>query len=136
MFARLITTIALLWAGMIIGISFLESWVKFRAPSLTREIGLDVGRTVFKFFHHVQNVLLLLSIVLSVFAQFPLIDWLLLLGLTIILSMQLFWLFPQLNRRADAIIAGINPSPSPIHTFYGVTEILKWCILLTLAFIN
>jgi len=133
MFTRLISTIALLWAGMIIGISFLESWVKFRAPSLTREIGLDVGRTVFKFFHHVQNVLLLLIIGLSVFAKFPLIDWLLLLGLTIILSMQLFWLFPQLNRRADAIIAGINPSSSHIHTFYGVTEILKWCILVTLA---
>ena len=47
--------IALLWAGMILGISFLESWVKFRTPGLSKAIGLEVGRTVFGVFHKARD---------------------------------------------------------------------------------
>ena len=32
---------------MVIGISFLKTPLKFRAPSLARAVGLDVGRHVF-----------------------------------------------------------------------------------------
>lgn len=40
-----LVVVCLVWAGMVIGISFLEAPVKFMAPSLTRPVGLDVGRT-------------------------------------------------------------------------------------------
>jgi hypothetical protein len=133
MFTQFIAIIALLWAGMILGISFLESWAKFRAPSLTKAIGLDVGRTVFRFFHNVQNTLIFVIIGLSLFAEFSIVDWLLLCGLVAILSMQLFWLFPRLNQRANFIIAGGNPPSSPIHSFYGVTEIAKFDLLLIIS---
>lgn len=39
--------VALVWTGLVLGISFLEAWVKFRAPFLPLHLGLDVGRTVF-----------------------------------------------------------------------------------------
>lgn len=133
MFTQFIAIIALLWAGMILGISFLESWVKFRAPSLTKAVGLDVGRTVFRFFHNVQTLLIFVVIGLSLFAQFSIADWLLLSGLIVILSMQLFWLFPQLNHRANFIIAGGSPPPSPVHSFYGAAEVAKFSLLLIIS---
>lgn len=133
MFARIIAMIILLWAGMILGISFLESWAKFRAPSLTKVVGLDIGRTVFRVFHNVQNILIFIIIGLSLFVQISIANWLLLCGLAVIYLMQLFWLFPQLNYRANLIIAGGNPPSSPIHSIYGVCEITKFSLLLIIS---
>jgi hypothetical protein len=42
-----------LWLGSCAGIA-LEAKTKFKAKSLTRAVGLDVGRTVFEAFHHSQ----------------------------------------------------------------------------------
>lgn len=80
-----------------------------------------------------QNLLIFVIIGLTLFAQFSIADWLLLSGLVVTLSIQLFWLFPQLNRRANFIIAEGNPSPSPIHSFYGVTEVAKLGLLLIIS---
>lgn len=48
------------------GISFLESWVKFRADLITREIGLDVGRNVFHALNRVEIPLALTSFLLTI----------------------------------------------------------------------
>ena len=41
------TFLALSWSSMIVAISFLEAWTKFRAPFLKKYIAVDVGRHVF-----------------------------------------------------------------------------------------
>jgi hypothetical protein len=41
------TGVALTWASMILAISFLEAWVKFKAPFLKKYVAVDVGRHVF-----------------------------------------------------------------------------------------
>jgi hypothetical protein len=41
------TSLALTWSSMIIAISFLEAWTKFRSPFLKKYIAVDVGRHVF-----------------------------------------------------------------------------------------
>lgn len=135
MLTQLIAIIAFLWAGMILGISFLESWAKFHAPSLTKPIGLDVGRTVFRYFHKVQTGLAFLVIVLSVFANLSFDMYLLLSGCILILCIQSIWLLPRLNERVSVIIAGNQPPSSFVHLFYGVAEIAKF-ILLCISGIN
>jgi hypothetical protein len=40
-------SVALVWSSLILAISFLEAWVKFRAPFLKKYIAVDVGRHVF-----------------------------------------------------------------------------------------
>jgi len=39
--------IAWTWSSMVLAISFLEAWVKFRAPFLRKHVAVDVGRHVF-----------------------------------------------------------------------------------------
>jgi len=39
--------IALVWSSFVLAISFLEAWVKFKAPFLRPYIAVDVGRHVF-----------------------------------------------------------------------------------------
>lgn len=130
---QLIAIIIFLWAGMILGISFLESWVKFRAPNLTKPVGLDVGRTVFCYFHKVQTGLALLVVVLSVFTRLSFEFYIILVGFTFILGIQSIWLLPRLNERVSIIITGGTPSSSFVHAYYGIVEIVKFVLLCVLG---
>jgi hypothetical protein len=46
------------WLGFILAISWMEAWVKFKAPLLPKYIALDVGRHVFKALNVVETVFL------------------------------------------------------------------------------
>ena len=46
-----------IWVGMIIAISFMEAWLKFRAPGVTLPIGLGIGRLVFGALNRVEWIL-------------------------------------------------------------------------------
>lgn len=50
----LLAALCFVWTGMVLGISFLETPVKFTAPSVTLPIGLDVGLHVFGAFNKVE----------------------------------------------------------------------------------
>jgi hypothetical protein len=54
-----------LWLGMVVAISFLEAPLKFRAPAVTQQIGLGIGRLVFKALNIVEIVVLLILAVAS-----------------------------------------------------------------------
>lgn len=41
-----LASLALVWAGCVLAISFVESWVKFQAPFLSRHVAVDIGRQV------------------------------------------------------------------------------------------
>jgi carbon starvation protein CstA len=128
---RLSAGIGLIWLGMILGISFLETPLKFRAPSVSLEIGLDIGRYVFGAFNQVECALALVMV------KFVLIirlkgRWLIPLGAVwLSLVLQTVWLLPILNARVELIVQGQTPGPSFTHTLYVVLEILK-AIALTL----
>lgn len=133
MLIPLISISALLWAGMILGISFLESWVKFRAPLLTKAAGLDVGRTVFSYFHKVQALWLACVWYLCILAQSSWSSWLIVGALTTILILQISWLFPLLKQQVSVIISGGRSSDSYVHTLYGIGELTKFLLLLGLS---
>ncbi|MEO6792530.1 MAG: hypothetical protein ABI253_05440 [Mycobacterium sp.] len=45
------------WVGMVLAISFLEAPLKFRAPGITLQVGLGIGRLVFRALNAVEIVL-------------------------------------------------------------------------------
>jgi hypothetical protein len=60
--------VALVWIGLLIGVSLLATPVKFRAPSLDLPVALDVGRHTFAAFNLVEIfalVLLALAVILG-----------------------------------------------------------------------
>ncbi|MGO9830564.1 MAG: hypothetical protein ACLPJH_10520 [Myxococcaceae bacterium] len=123
--------VCLLWAGIVIGISFIEAPVKFRAPTLTRIVAFDVGRTVFAASQWVQASLALLAVGLAVLGRVPRWAWVC-LGLGVgTLLVQMGWLFPLLDARAQTIISGGVPSGPNPHGAYGVLEVAKLLALVT-----
>lgn len=45
------------WLGTVVAISFLEAPLKFRAPDVTLQIGLGIGRVVFRALNIAEAVL-------------------------------------------------------------------------------
>lgn len=121
-----LAVLCLLWAGVVIGISFIEAPVKFRAPTLTRTVALDVGRTVFHASQLVQAGLGILVLGAALGGRVGRRVWLCLAAAGVALAVQMAWIFPVLEARAEAIIAGGTPVGGPaLHTLYGVLEVLK-----------
>lgn len=124
---------ALLWAGMIAGISFLEAPVKFTAPSLTLPVGLDVGRHVFQAFNKVEIVFGTILLILIFAGHLALKIRILIFGILMLLALQCFWLLPILDERAIVIISGRTPAGESPHIWYIIFDALKLMGLLTSA---
>ncbi len=126
--------IALIWLGMVLGISFLEAPVKFMAPSVTLEIGLDIGRYVFGAFNKVECVLALVIAILLIIIRRKDLS-MVPLGLAwLSLTLQTVWLLPVLSARTEVIIQGQTPAPSLSHTTYIVLEVIKAVSLAVYGF--
>jgi len=119
---------------MVLGISFLEAPVKFMAPSVTLEIGLDIGRYVFGAFNKVECVFALVIAILLIIIRRKDLS-MVPLGLAwLSLALQTAWLLPVLETRTEVIIQGQTPAPSVSHTIYVVLEVIKAVSLAVYGF--
>ncbi len=126
---------AYVWLGMVLGVSFLATPIKFRAESLTMPVALDVGRTTFHAFGKVEWVLTAVLVVISFRVRSGLepVDWLLIGLMVVIVVAQAGWLIPRLDLRVEAIIADNPLPPSHLHMVYAGTEGTKALTLLFLG---
>jgi len=121
-----------IWFGITVAIA-LESWLKFQAHGITRELGLGIGKLVFTAIGRVELVIAaLLALALFVVAS-PRIVRLIFAAIAAILLAQTFWLMPALVVRIDTIVAGSPPPPSSIHIVYVALEMVKLLLLLGLS---
>lgn len=121
------------WLGLLVGVSFIATPVKFAAPSLELGPALDVGRVTFGLFSRIEWGLAALSALTVAFAGLPRGRAAAVAALVVMLALQALWLLPALDDRVVAIIAGQFPPPSVHHTVYAGLEAAKACVLLGLA---
>ncbi|MEO8862397.1 MAG: hypothetical protein ABI358_13290 [Ginsengibacter sp.] len=121
-----------IWTGFIAAISFMESWLKFRAPNLTLPVGVSIGKLVFNALNKVEWTF---AIVVGVSLFFYgseiksfFVEWFLII--VAILIFQTVWLLPALNRRAKAITSGKNLARSSLHWYFTGLEFVKLLLLI------
>lgn len=116
-----------LWIGFICAISFMETWLKFRAPGVTLPIGLSIGKLVFRALNKVEWVFaIIIAIGMLISKSHSNIFILGGYGVTIfLLVMQTLWLLPALEKRADALISGQTLLPSTLHWYFVAAELGK-----------
>lgn len=125
---------AILWLGLVLGVSFLATPVKFSAPSLTLSVALDVGRVTFSLFNSVEMVMAALLMVLSLRRGVPKLRFTLSLLLAAAVAVQALWLLPALTERVDMIARGEVPlPPSAHHIGYVSIEAAKTVMLAILG---
>jgi hypothetical protein len=119
------------WLGLVLGLSFIETPLKFLAPGITVPLGLGIGRLVFWALAIAGAVLLAAMTVVSVLR--PRSDrgaWWLLAGLWATLAVQSLVVRPALSARSDVVIAGGDPGPSALHFVYIATDLVIVALLL------
>ncbi|MET7733075.1 hypothetical protein ABZT02_17140 [Streptomyces sp. NPDC005402] len=125
--------VTFVWLGMVLAISFLEAPLKFRAPGVTIQVGLGIGRLVFRALNLVESVLAASVVVLVAVgdAQARVIAWT--VAPMVFLVGQLAVVRPRLNRRSDRVLAGEDLPRSRGHLVYIVFEGAKVLVLIALG---
>lgn len=120
--------IALVWAGMLIGVSFVATPIKFSAPSLTLPVALDVGRVTFHLFSRIEWALAA-TLLLASAAGTSYVRAALAVLLVALVTVQSAWLLPVLDARIAVVVAGATLPPSQHHTLYAIAEAVKLLLL-------
>jgi hypothetical protein len=123
-----------IWLGMVLGISFLEAPLKFRAPGISLPLGLGIGRLVFQALNRCE--LLFCGLMVTAIWSHPNAHNLptMTSALAVVLALQTFWLLPKMDARALAIIEAQATVPaSRLHLVYVVVEILKVILLASIG---
>lgn len=123
------------WVGLVVGISFLEAPLKFRAPGVTIPLGLGIGRLVFRVLNRVELVLAVLIVAgaAAVASDHP-GPLVLAIAALVVLLVQLIAVRPALNRRSDAVLAGgSHATRSHAHLYYVGLEVVKLVLLVLLG---
>lgn len=119
------------WMGLVIGLSFIETPLKFAAPGITTPLGLGIGRIVFTALAVAGGVLLVV-LTAAAFAK-PRENrsgFLLIGGLWLVAAVQSLGIRPLLSARSDVIIAGGDPGQSWLHYGYIAAELVLLVLLL------
>ncbi len=119
------------WMGLILGLSFIETPLKFLAPGITTPLGLGIGRLVFIALSVAGwTILVILTLIAQARPRETRGGWMLIGGMWIIMAVESFVIRPALAARSDVIIAGGDPGESWLHYGYIVAELL---LLVALA---
>ena len=118
------------WLGMVLAISFIEAPLKFRAPGVTLQIGLGIGRLVFRALNACE--LALAAVVVACFVMAPPSTGIAVAAAAaaVTLLAQVVAVRPRLTRRSDAVLAGADGPRSHAHWAYVGLEIVKVVALL------
>ena len=117
--------VTFVWLGMVLAISFLEAPLKFRAPNVTLQIGLGIGRLVFRALNTVEVGFALVIVAIVAAGPMP-VPIAVALSVAIgALAVQLIAVRPRLTRRSDQVLAGLNAPRSRGHYVYVGLEAVK-----------
>ena len=121
------------WLGMVLAISFLEAPLKFRAPGVTIQLGLGIGRLVFRALNICEVVLASVAIAAAVLGRAPTGALVALTVAIVALGVQILGVRPALTRRSDAVLAdaaAAESGRSQAHLVYVGFELIKVVALL------
>ncbi|MFV0607152.1 MAG: hypothetical protein ACK5NK_15075 [Niabella sp.] len=122
-----------LWIGFVCAISFMEAWIKFRAPAVTLPIGLGIGRLVFNALNKVEWIfaIAIMGSILFYKMQFFTRANLLYFVPLLILIIQTVWVLPALDARAALYIQQKEVAPSNLHFYFVGMEVVKvFCLTI------
>jgi Domain of unknown function (DUF4149) len=125
----------MLWAGVVIGVSFVAAPAKFGAPGLSLPVAMEVGRREFGVLNLGEIALAVVTLALAAYARPERSIWLGLALAAVVVAVQALWLLPVLDARAEMIIRGETPAPAPWHSVYIGAEVAKLLALLVVGWL-
>jgi hypothetical protein len=122
--------VTFVWLGMVLAISFLEAPLKFRAPGVTTQIGLGIGRLVFRALSFCELIFaVVIAAALFSTTHSVTID----VAFTVAIAALFFQTVvarPLLARRTAEVLAGEEGPRSRGHVVYIALEVAKVIALI------
>ncbi|MGC4190688.1 MAG: hypothetical protein QM589_05945 [Thermomicrobiales bacterium] len=118
------------WLGLVLGLSLIEAPLKFRAPGITRELGLGIGRLVFKTLNVCELLLVLIALVALFADDTKRSVWWTFVPLLAIAVVQAVMIHTAMDKRAARIVQGETLPESRQHVIYIVLEVVKVVLLI------
>lgn len=106
--------IAFTWAGLVLGLSFIETPLKFQAPGISVTLGVGIGRLVFTALNRIEVALTAILFGMLWVGRRGGLPWRLFSIVAAVVLAQTFWLLPLLDARAQLLLDGA-PVPSSFH---------------------
>ncbi len=122
--------VTFVWLGMVLAISFLEAPLKFRAPNVTLQIGLGIGRLVFRALNTAEVGFALVIAAVAAAGPTPARVAVAFCVAVAALAIQLIAVRPRLTRRSDEVLAGSDEPRSRAHYAYIGLEVVKVAALV------
>lgn len=129
----IVVAVTFVWLGMVLAISFLEAPLKFRAPNVTLQIGLGIGRLVFRALNTVEVAFALVIVATLASGSAGPTPARIAVAFAVAvaaLAIQLIAVRPRLTRRSDQVLAGSQGPRSHAHYVYIGLEAVKTAALL------
>jgi hypothetical protein len=123
------------WLGMVLGISFLEAPLKFRAPGITIPLGVGIGRLVFRALNIIEAAfaVVLIGTLVAQGSDARTLTVVLVILLTGILAIGAGVLRPRMDRRYAGGQVSESMPRNNLHVGYIALECLKVVLLLVLG---
>lgn len=126
-------TVPAVWLGMLIGVSFVATPVKFEARSLDLLTALEIGQVTFSLFNKIEWGACSLLIAFIWMSRWPLIRTMLAAWVLFLITVQSACLLPVLNAYIENIPHGAQKPPSLEHSVYSAMETIKLVSLAAIA---
>lgn len=128
-----VLVLAIFWLGLLVGVSFIATPIKFSAPTLSLPVALDVGSVTFGLFSRIEW---LAAVALAATVTLLRVSWPIrfaTLIVIVVVAAQAVWLLPILDARIEAVIAGAPQPHSHHHSSYAVLEAIKAAALIAVG---
>ena len=122
--------VTFVWLGMVLAISFLEAPLRFRAPNVTLQIGLGIGRLVFRALNTMEVGFALVTLAIVAAGPTPARIAVAFSVAFAALAIQSIAVRPRLTRRSDKVLAGLDAPRSRGHYVYVALEMVKAVALI------
>jgi hypothetical protein len=120
-----------LWMGLLIGISFIETPLKFMAPGMTLALGLGIGQLVFAAMNIVEVFFFIVVAASCIKRGLDRAYQWVVAGLGAVLLAKVALIRPFLAKRTEAVLAGTEAGGSGWHYAYIVADGLLFVLLVT-----
>lgn len=122
-----------LWIGMVLAISFMEAPLKFRAPGITTDLGVGIGRLVFRALNRIETAFAVAVVVALLAGELGTPTTWVSSAIAIAMLVSKYELRRRMDRRARRVLTDRKPSPA-LHVLYVVAEVVTVVALATLGF--
>jgi len=124
--------VAFTWLGLVLGISFLEAPIKFRTPGISIELGVGIGRLVFRALNLVEAVLAVVLLVVCV-VRGAAADWWTVGALCLVLLVGAAVLRPLMDRRVRGGETSSRMPRNLLHVGFVGLECVKAVLLVAVG---